>query len=86
MTILEDAPTVVDEPTITEDRGKHLVCCHEDEFYCGMPYHPEMEADSENDDECCPVCVEMRDYLMCPFANHQHCALRPNDVICPRSI
>jgi len=60
------------------DERPHIQCCETERFFCGRPYHPELAATEDDDeDECCPVCVDNRYAAQCPphRPTHAHCPL-----------
>lgn len=89
MTTIEITP-VTDLPDTDEVAGLHIACCVDPpRFLCGAPHHPEAEAGLDDDeDDCCPTCVEVRYKFMCNAGrqrSHFHCPLAgfPRFPRCP---
>lgn len=68
------------------DERPHFSCCLDQEkFICGRPFHPELRAtDEDNEDDCCVECVDLAYQTLCPphKPSHAHCPLALI-VVCP---
>lgn len=77
MSIVEDA--LVDITDVDTPDLPHHACCVEDRFFCGAPFHPEMEEDDPEEPHCVE-CDEIVDMMECA-RGHEHCPFTGR--ICP---